>query len=71
MFTTINVVPAYGRDYKSQAEVQKDWDADKDFIVQGLAGHGQATNKSDSIALGVRIVLVRYSKMMKVYSVKM
>lgn len=71
MFTTINVLPAYGRDYKSQAEVQKDWDADKDFIVQGLAGHGQATNKSDSIALGVRIVLVRYSKMMKVYSVKM
>lgn len=71
MFTTINVLPAYGRDYKSQAEVQKDWDADKDFIVQGLAGHGQATNKSDSLALGVRIVLVRYSKMMKVYSVKM
>lgn len=71
MFTTINVIPAYGRDYKSQAEVQKDWDADKDFIVQGLGGHGQATNKSDSIALGVKTVLVRYGKMMKVYSVKM
>lgn len=71
MFTTINVVPAYGRDYKSQAEVQKDWDADKDFIVQGLGGHGQATNRSDALALGVKTVLVRYAKLMKVYAVKM
>lgn len=71
MFTTINLVPAYGRDYKSQAEVQKDWDADKDFIVQGLAGHGQATNKSESIELGVKVALIRYARMMKVYSAKM
>ena len=71
MFTTINLVPAYGRDYKSQAEVQKDWDADKDFIVQGLAGHGQATNKSESIALGVKIALIRYARQTKVYSAKM
>lgn len=71
MFTTINVIPAYGRDYKSQAEVQKDWDADKDFIVQGLAGHGQATNKSDSIMLGVKTVLIRYARLTKVYAIKM
>jgi hypothetical protein len=71
MFTTINLIPAYGRDYKSQAEVQKAWDEDKDFIVQGLAGHGQATNKSESIALGVKVALIRYARMMKVYSAKM
>jgi len=71
MFTTINLVPAYGRDYKSQAEVQKDWDADKDFIVQGLAGHGQATNKSDSIELGVKVALIRYARQTKVYAIKM
>jgi len=71
MFTTINLVPAYGRDYKSQKEVQQDWDADKDFIVQGLAGHGQATNKSDSIELGVKVALIRYARQTKVYAIKM
>ena len=71
MFTTINLVPAYGRDYKSQKEVQQAWDENKDFIVQGLAGHGQATNKSESIELGVKVALIRYARMMKVYSAKM
>jgi hypothetical protein len=71
MFTTINLVPAYGRDYKSQKEVQQAWDENKDFIVQGLAGHGQATNKSESIELGVKIALIRYARMTKVYSAKM
>jgi hypothetical protein len=27
----IEVVPAYGRDYKNQASVKADWNADKDF----------------------------------------
>ncbi len=71
MFTTINLVPAYGRDYKSQKEVQQAWDENKDFIVQGLAGHGQATNKSESIELGVKVALIRYARMTKVYSAKM
>jgi hypothetical protein len=28
----IEVMPAYGRDYKNKAEVQADWDEGKDFI---------------------------------------
>lgn len=71
MFTTLNVLPAYGRDYKSQAEVQKDWDEDKDFVVQGLGGHGQYVNRHDALTQGISTVLVRYAKMMKVYAVKM
>jgi len=64
--TTITLAPFYGRDYKSKAEILADWDADKDFTVLGLGGHGSATNKSDSIELGVTAVRFRYAKLTKV-----
>lgn len=36
----IQVQPAYGRDYKSKAEVLADWKADKDFQCVGFGQHG-------------------------------
>jgi hemolysin-activating ACP:hemolysin acyltransferase len=70
MATTITVIPAYGRDYKSKAAALADWNADKDFIVQGLAGHGQATNKADMDRLFPEDkVRIRYDKAMKVFYV--
>ena len=69
MFSSyLEVVPAYGRDYKSQKEVQADWAAGKDFQAVGLGGGGYI-NKQDADRLGVK-VLVRYAKQMKVYQVK-
>ena len=41
MGTRITVVPNYGRDYKSKAEVKADYDANKDFRVQDFFS-GQA-----------------------------
>jgi len=57
----IEVMPAYGRDYKSQAEVKKDWNANLDF----RAYTGQYINKSDAKRLGYSVI-VRYAKQSKV-----
>ena len=34
----IEVLPAYGRDYKNHKEIQTDWDAGKDFIAMSFMG---------------------------------
>lgn len=70
--TTITAIPAYGRDYKSKAEVQAAWDDHKDFIIQGLGGHGRAINKqdADNPTYGVPHVRIRYAKAQKVHQVK-
>lgn len=60
----LEVAPAYGRDYKSQAEVKADWNANLDF----RAYTGQYINKSDAQRLGYK-VLVRYARQMKVVQV--
>lgn len=31
----IHVTPAYGRDYKSIAQVKEDWHGGKDFLIHG------------------------------------
>ena len=35
--------PAYGRDYRSKAEIIKDFEAGKDFFVEGYGGSGYAS----------------------------
>jgi hypothetical protein len=70
---TITAIPAYGRDYKSKAEVVAAWDAGKDFIIQGImGGHGRAVNKSDADHpdYGVTGVRIRYAGATKVHQVK-
>lgn len=68
--SSIQLVPAYGRDYKSQREVQADWDANKDFLTADIFnGYGVATNKEDCEALGLRVV-IRYGNLLKLYAVK-
>ena len=32
----LNVVPAYGRDYKSSEEAKKDWEDGKDFLIKDV-----------------------------------
>lgn len=45
----ITLIPAYGRDYKSKKEVLKDWDSNKDFIIQTFGPNdGRYINKSDA-----------------------
>lgn len=55
---TLTLTPAYGRDYKSQAAVLKDFLDEKDFIVQP---EGRYINKQQ-IPRGA-IIKFRYSNM--------
>ena len=44
------VVPAYGRDYKSQKEVKEAWAQGKDFIIASpfAEDYGRYVNKEDA-----------------------
>lgn len=60
----LTLVPAYGRDYKSKAEVQRDLDAGKDFII-ATYGHpydGKPANAESLRQSGVKTVNIRYKQ---------
>lgn len=62
----ITLVPAYGRDYKSAKEVQADWDAGKDFMIQSF-GHpddGRHINKQD--AKTGMVLNIRYKRLTQI-----
>ena len=61
----IEVIPAYGRDYKNQAEVKAAWKEGKDF--QDTAT-GQYVNNADAEGQKLKVI-VRYSRLMKVVQV--
>jgi hypothetical protein len=60
----MTLTPAYGRDYKTQASVLADFNANKDFILRHLLERDRPINK-EQIPPGTRIQL-RYSKLTKV-----
>jgi len=60
----MTLTPAYGRDYKTQAEVLADFNANRDFILRHLLERDRPINK-EQIPVGTRIQF-RYSKLTKV-----
>jgi hypothetical protein len=64
----ITLTPAYGRDYQSVDEALKDFNADKDFILNGsnTRWDGRPINKQQLVAEGHRQVKLRYGKLRKV-----
>jgi len=64
----LTLVPANGRDYKSQKAVQADFNAEKDFIIQDISSRwdGKPANKSSLKSSGVTCVHIRYSRLMRV-----
>jgi hypothetical protein len=64
----MNLVPAYGRDYKSKASVQADLDADLDFTIADISSpwNGRYVNKSQLVDAGYKQITVRYSRLRKV-----
>ena len=63
----MTLTPAYGRDYKSKAAVQADWDGNKDFIIADF-GHpysGKPANKS-ALVQETTQVQIRYGQLRKV-----
>lgn len=63
----MTLVPAYGRDYKSQKEVKADWDAGKDFQIADISSSydGAYTSKNDASQLS-RPVMIRYKKLTQI-----
>lgn len=61
------LTPAYGRDYKSKAEVTAAFDAGKDFIE---AASGRYCSRADVLASGAAEVNIRYGRLRKVAVVK-
>ena len=60
----LELIPAYGRDYKNQAEVKEAWKRGDDFQVP----YGPYCNKADAEREGANVI-IRYNKLMKVVGV--
>ncbi len=61
---TITVLPNYGRDYSTAAEVQAGYRAGHDFRVQDVSvpqWNGMAVNKEDAEAAGLQLK-VRFNR---------
>ena len=65
----MTVIPLYGRDYKSKAEVLADWNAGKDFIVADAFNKydGKPCNKEDTKG---ETITVRYKKLRNICIIK-
>jgi hypothetical protein len=58
----MTLVPAYGRDYKSQKEALQDFNDGKEFLAVDLLRGGGYTTKAELQQLGVSRVCIRYRK---------
>ena len=65
---SINVLPAYGRDYKNKKEILNDYLANKDFQVSQVTNHPYL-NKSDCLKMGIACLIIRYSSLKKTASI--
>lgn len=63
----LSAVPAYGRDYKSKAEVKAAWEAGKDFEIQSF-NQGGYVNKDD--APRGATINIRYKRLTQVCPIK-
>ena len=64
-YTWIEGVPAYGRDYKTQAQVKADWKANKDFRDPST---GRYFSKSTAEEYNLKVI-IRYDRSLKMVKV--
>ncbi len=55
----VNVLPAYGRDYKNKKEIFEAYSKNQDFEVSDISNKGKI-NKSDCLRMGIACLIVRY-----------
>ncbi len=69
---SLKVIPAYGRDYNSKAEIEKDWNNNLDFIINDMFNpyDGKPVNKEDAVKVGFTSLTVRYKELRKVATFK-
>uniref|UniRef100_A0A6M3KYX3 Uncharacterized protein n=2 Tax=viral metagenome TaxID=1070528 RepID=A0A6M3KYX3_9ZZZZ len=56
------VSPAYGRDYKSDEEAEKDWRKGKDFVHRTIIGHSGTYCSTRDFPKGTKVE-IRYDKL--------
>lgn len=61
----IEVIPAFGRDYKNQKDARADWDANRDFRETASMRY---INKAQAEQMGLKVI-IRYDKNRKVMDV--
>lgn len=66
----LTLVPAYGRDYKSQKEVKAAWEEGKDFEIRDISSPYNGKMMSIRDAEKGWTYNIRYSKLMKIVSIK-
>ena len=64
---SINVVPAYSRDYKNKKQILADYLANKDFQVPDVSNRGYI-NRQDCLKMGIDCFIIRYYNNRKVAS---
>ena len=71
MIDSLTLVPAYGRDYKSQKAVKKDWEEGKDFVIATVLHNdcGRYCNKTD-LKDFPGTIFIRYLKKTRIIGVK-
>ncbi len=59
------LIPAYGRDYNTAAEVKADWEKNKDFKIASIGPYaGQFINKQDADSMGIpKGSYIRYKRL--------
>jgi hypothetical protein len=64
----ISCIPAYGRDYKSGKEVEADWKAGKDFLIQDMfhSGYININDAKTGMTLNIRYKRLTQVKVIKV-----
>lgn len=68
MPSKIVVVPAYGKEYTSDREVQEAWESGEDFQIAGSRAY---LNIEDAQGTGIRWVNIRYDNNRKVHVIKL
>jgi hypothetical protein len=61
----MDLIPAYGRDYKTVKALKEDFESGKDFLESVTRRY---INREDIISLGISKVFVRYGNLRKITS---
>ena len=64
----VNVLPAYGRDYKNKKEIFEAYSKNQDFEVSDISNKGKI-NKTDCLRYGIACLIVRYRNNQRLASI--
>ncbi len=67
MINIINLVPAYGRDYKSKKALLIDWDSGRYFLIYGTTSCTNQSQLKATVRDGITEVRFRYLRLTRLY----